>query len=129
MAKLGTLIRDCDEAKEKAEYLYPQVLIQAAMQLLLAAEAYTVSLDPKTPRARIRECYSLLAQFPVGEQTFRLNACDETDPRFLMLNALKVFTLDANIRTFLESTDPKALEQAREAIEAFENREIPTKDA
>lgn len=76
-----------------------------------------------------RTAAATAASLRIRQEHTRPNACDETDPRFLMLNALKVFTLDPNIRTFLEETDPQALKQAREAIAAFENREIPTQGA
>lgn len=44
----------------------------------------------------------------------------ETNPHFIALNALRVVVLDEKIRKFLVDNDPKALEQATNAIVALD---------
>lgn len=44
------------------------------------------------------------------------NPAEETNPHFIALNALRVIVLDENIRKFLVDNDPKALEQATNAV-------------
>jgi len=87
MAKLVTLIKDASELAESPEgkeFIYTQLMVKAALELLLAAEAYQAGMSQKVSKARVRNAFAFLAKFPVYEFPFpRLPACSETDPQAL----------------------------------------------
>ena len=49
----------------------------------------------------------------------KVQACDETRPMIVALNALRVISLDERISNWLSDNDPKALEQVRHAISSL----------
>ena len=52
-----------------------------------------------------------------------MNAIDRLDQAaYEMYNALSVVILDSNINSFLSNYDPKALQQARDAVQVYLNR-------
>ena len=52
-----------------------------------------------------------------------MNAIDRLDQAaYEMYNALSVVILDSNTNSFLSNYDPKALQQARDAVQVYLNR-------
>ena len=66
----------------------------------------------------VANCKPTDSAFPMNKANARLIAAAPE-----LLAALKVLTLDAAVKSWLEAHDPKAIEQARAAIARAEGRE------
>lgn len=53
------------------------------------------------------------------ERKGRPPAWQESDPSWMMYNALRVITLDPKVSEWLQENDPMAFKQAQDAVEAF----------